>query len=71
MWTWTAIDPDTKLIISRLVSDRSVEAPNAFMDDLQGRLAHRVQLTTDGYGPYRDAVAGAFGDAVDYAQLVK
>jgi IS1 family transposase len=71
VWTWTAIDADTKLIVSYLVSDRSGEAAMDLMDDLRQRLANRVQLTTDGHKAYLDAVEGAFGADVDYAQLVK
>lgn len=72
VWTWTAIDPDSKLIVSWMVGDRDAETANIFMDDLASRLANRVQLTTDGHKAYLDAVAGAFkGDAVDYAMLVK
>ena len=71
VWTWTAIDPDTKLIISWHVGDRSEESAQHFMDDLASRLAGRVQLTTDGYSAYEDAVAASFLGNVDYAQLVK
>lgn len=71
VWTWTAIDADTKLIVTYLVGNRDKESANIFMDDLSSRLADRVQLTTDGHGPYLQAVDGAFGDDVDFAQLVK
>ncbi len=71
VWTWTAIDADTKLVPSWLVADRSGASAIALMDDLRGRLAHRVQLTTDGYKPYLEAVEGAFGGNVDYAMLIK
>jgi IS1 family transposase len=71
VWTWTALDSDSKMILSWMVGDRSAEAANFFMDDLAQRLADRVQLTTDGHGVYLDAVAGAFGNDVDYAMLVK
>jgi IS1 family transposase len=70
-WTWTALDSDSKLIISYLVGGRDSEYANAFMDDLAGRLANRVQLTTDGHKAYLEAVEGAFGADVDYAMLVK
>ncbi len=70
-WTWTAIDADTKLIVSYLVGGRDSEYAMWFMDDLRSRLAHRVQLTSDGHGAYLEAVEGAFGADVDYAQLVK
>ena len=71
IWTWTGIDADSKLIISYLVGNRSSEAALELMDDLRSRLANRVQLTTDGHRAYLDAVEGAFGGDVDYAQLIK
>ena len=71
VWTWTAIDADTKLIVSYFVGDRSGESAMNLMDDLRVRLANRVQLTTDGHKAYVEAVEGAFGSDVDYAQLVK
>jgi IS1 family transposase len=71
VWTWTAIDADTKLIVSYYVGDRSGEAAIELMDDLRDRLANRVQLTTDGHKAYLEAVEGAFGGDVDDAQLVK
>jgi IS1 family transposase len=70
-WTWTALDADTKLMVSWFVGSRDAEAAIAFMDDLRSRLLHRVQLTSDGHGAYLDAVEGAFGGDVDYAQLIK
>lgn len=70
-WTWTALDADSKLMVSWLVGGRDAEAANAFTQDVAGRLAGRVQLTTDGHKAYLDAVEGAFGADVDYAQLVK
>ena len=70
-WTWTALDADSKLIVSWLVGGRDSEYALAFMDDLRSRLATRVQLTTDGHKAYLNAVEDAFGDDVDYAQLVK
>ena len=71
LWTWTAIDPDSKLLVSWLVGDRDMTAAFEFMDDLASRLANRVQLTTDGFQNYIPAVERAFGDNVDYAQLIK
>ena len=71
IWTWTAIDSDTKLILSYEVGDRSGATAFDFMDDLRTRLAHRVQLTTDGHRVYLEAVEGIFGADVDYAQLIK
>ena len=70
-WTWTALDSDTKLIVSWLVGGRDGEYAIEFMDDLRSRLANRVQLTTDGHKAYLEAVEGAFGGDVDYAQLIK
>lgn len=71
VWTWTAIDADTKLIVAYHVGNRSGEDAMDLMDDLRSRLANRVQLTTDGHKAYLEAVEGAFGADVDYAQLVK
>ena len=71
VWTWTAIDADHKMILSYAVGDRSGQTANEFMGDLSGRLANRVQLTTDGHKAYLEAVEGAFGADVDFAQLVK
>ncbi len=71
VWTWTAIDADSKLIVSWLVGGRDAEYALELMDDLRQRLATRVQLTTDGHSAYLNAVEDAFGDDVDYAQLVK
>ena len=71
VWTWTAIDADSKLILSWMAGDRSAETAYAFMDDLSTRLATRVQMTTDGYIVYLDAVQGAFGADIDYATLIK
>jgi IS1 family transposase len=70
-WTWTAIDADSKLILSYLIGGRHAEAAQDFMHDVADRLANRVQLTTDGHGVYLGAVIGAFGIDVDYAMLVK
>lgn len=71
VWTWTAICADSKLMISWLVGERSVPYAVKFIDDLASRLAHRVQLTTDGHKAYLQAVEGAFGADVDYAILEK
>lgn len=71
VWTWTAIDPDTKLVPSWMIGSRSGEAAKVFIEDLAGRLASRVQLTTDGHHAYLEAVEGAFGGNIDYAQLIK
>src|SRR5579859_3835913 len=71
VWTWTALDADSKLLVSYFVGDRSGQSAIALMDDLRSRIENRVQLTTDGYRAYLEAVEGAFGGDVDYAQLVK
>jgi len=71
VWTWTAIDADSKLIISYLVGGRDAGYANAFMQDVGERLASRVQLTTDGHSAYLEAIEGTFGADVDYAQLIK
>ena len=71
VWTWTAICADTKLVPSWRVGDRSGQTAIDFMDDLRPRLANRVQLTSDGHKAYLEAIEGAFGGDVDYAQLVK
>lgn len=70
-WTWTAIDADTKLIVSHFVGGRDGECARWFIDDLAARLATRVQLTSDGHKAYLEAIEGAFGADVDYAMLVK
>src|SRR5258708_515169 len=71
VWTWTAIDADTKLLCSWMVGDRSATTAHRFMQDLASRLANRVQLTTDGHRAYLEAVESAFGMGIDYAMLVK
>jgi len=71
VWTWTAIDSDTKLMISWMVGDRDAECAGRFMKDLAHRITTRCQLTTDGHGVYERAVVDAFGWQIDYAQLVK
>lgn len=71
VWTWTAIEADTKLIVSHFVGGRDGECALAFMDDVASRLASRVQLTSDGHKAYLEAVEAAFGADVDYAMLVK
>lgn len=71
VWTWTAIDADTKLIISWHVGDRGESCAKAFMLDLASRIDNRIQLTTDGHAAYLKAVNAAFGTDIDYAQLIK
>jgi IS1 family transposase len=71
VWTWTAIDADSKLIPCWHVGDRNAGAAYEFMHDLAGRLNSRVQLTTDAHKAYLTAVESAFANEIDYAQLVK
>lgn len=71
IWTWTALCADTKLIVSWFVGSRDADAASAFIGDLAPRLSSRIQLTSDGHSAYLEAVDGAFGIDVDYAQLVK
>lgn len=70
-WTWTALDADSKLIVSYLVGGRDAGYAAEFMGDVASRLANRVQMTTDGHKAYLDAVEDAFGADIDYAQLIK
>jgi IS1 family transposase len=71
VWVWVAIDADSKLIVSWTLGSRDALAARILIDDLKDRLASRVQLTSDGLRVYLDAVEGAFGGEIDYAQLVK
>lgn len=72
VWTWVAIDPETKLVPSWLVGMRDLDDAKLFMADLYSRLANpHIQITTDGHGPYAEAIATEFGGAVDYARLIK
>ena len=71
VWTWTAIDADSKLMVSWLIGRRGALDALAFMQDVASRLTNRVQLTTDGHHAYLYAVEDAFQRDVDYAQLVK
>jgi IS1 family transposase len=72
IWTWTALDADTKMIVSWTVGGRDVESAFAIMEDLHSRVKSKMQLTTDGLRLYLDAVQESFGaGGVDYAQLVK
>src|ERR1035437_411438 len=70
-WVWTAIDADTKLIISYMLGDRGASIARDFMEDVAGRITNRIQLTTDGHRVYAEAVEQAFGSEIDYAMLVK
>jgi IS1 family transposase len=71
VWTWVAMDAESKLVPSFMVGNRDSVTAKMFIDDLASRLANRVQLTTDGYKVYLEAVEGAFGSEIDYAMLVK
>lgn len=71
VWTWVAIDANTKLVPSFMVGNRDARSAQVFIDDLAERLANRVQLTTDGLRVYLAAVENAFGAEVDYAMLSK
>jgi IS1 family transposase len=70
-WTWTAIEAETKLIISHFVGGRDGECAKWFIDDMASRIANRIQLTSDGHKAYLEAVEGAFGADIDYAMLNK
>lgn len=72
VWTWTAIDPDTKLVPSWLVGNRNPDDARLFIADLRSRIiTPRVQITTDGHRDYPAAIEAEFGQDVDYAQLIK
>lgn len=71
IWAWTAICAETKLVPSWLVGNRSLEDAVVFIDDLKGRLANRIQLTSDGLKSYLEAVEGSFGSDIDYGVLNK
>src|SRR5690606_16630361 len=70
-WTWTAIDADSKLVLSYMIGLRGAGYATEFMMDVADRLVNRVQFSTDGLGAYLQAVPDAFGDGIDFAQLVK
>ena len=71
MWTWTALDAGSKLIVSYKIGGHDADYANESMLDVAGRLANRVLLTTDGHRAYLNAVEGAFGADIDYAMLVR
>lgn len=71
VWTWVALDAETKLVPSWLVGSRDTETAKDFVKNLASRLSTRVQLTTDGHKAYLEAVESAFGSDIDYAMLVK
>lgn len=71
VYTWVAIDADTKLVPCWHLGRRDAKAAEIFINDLASRLANRVQLTTDGHKPYLEAIESAFGSEIDYAMLIK
>jgi IS1 family transposase len=71
VWTWVALDADTKLVPSWRIGTRGAGTAYEFIHDLADRLANRTQLTTDGHRVYLEAVESAFGMDIDYAMLVK
>jgi IS1 family transposase len=71
VWTWVAIDADTKLVPSFMTGNRDAQSARMFIDDLASRLAIRVQLTSDGLKVYLEAVEGVFGCDIDYSMLIK
>jgi IS1 family transposase len=71
VWTWTALDADSKLLVSWFVGDRDAESANYFMHHVAARLVNRIQLTTDGHHAYLTALDNAFHLDIDYAMLVK
>lgn len=71
VWTWTALCADTKLVPSWRIGGRDAEIAHEFIADLASRMSDRIQLTSDGYKKYENAVEAAFGADVDYAMLVK
>jgi len=71
IWTWTAIDTESKVVPCWHVGLRDLDAAYRFMHDLSSRMAHRIQLSTDGYRPYAIAAEDAFGSEIDYGQVVK
>jgi IS1 family transposase len=71
IWTWAAIDADTKLVPCWTLGKRDAETADVFVSDMASRLAERVQLTSDGLATYLQAIVKAFGEEVDYARLIK
>ena len=71
VYTWVALCPDTKIVPCYLVGNRDMEHAKAFMEDLASRIKHRIQLTSDGFNAYLDAVDDAFGSNIDYGMLIK
>lgn len=71
IWTWTALDADTKFMVSWFVGNRDAKAAYEFLTDVRSRVVTRMQLTSDGHSAYPYAVDAVFGQYIDYAQLVK
>jgi IS1 family transposase len=71
VWSWVAVDAESKLVVSYLCGGRDAEWANQFMKDVASRLTMRAQITSDGHRAYAEAVEGAFGLDVDYAMLIK
>jgi IS1 family transposase len=71
VWTWVGIDADTKLVISWMIGGKDAESGKVFIEDLASRITNRIQLTTDGYHAYLEAVDASFDRFIDYAMLVK
>jgi IS1 family transposase len=71
VWTWCAIDADTKLVPAFMVGERNQVTASAFVADVADRMANRVQVSTDGFNAYGEAIARAFGEDVDYGQIIK
>lgn len=71
VWTWCAIDADTKLVPTFKVGDRGRAAAHAFVADIASRMKNRVQISTDGLGDYVSAIEEAFGADADYGQIIK
>jgi hypothetical protein len=71
IWTWVALDPETTLVPTFAIGDRTQYMANCFIEDLASRLAHRVPLSSDGLEAYQDALERAFGCEVDYGSIIK
>jgi IS1 family transposase len=71
VWTFCAIDPETKLVPAFKCGKRDAATANAFVADIASRMANRIQISSDALGAYRDAIENAFGSEVDFAQIIK
>jgi IS1 family transposase len=70
VWTFCAIDADTKLVPAFRVGDRDAATANAFLEDVAGRMRNRVQISTDGLAAYKEAIERSFGGDADYGQII-